>query len=409
VSREWTRAQIEELLASRDLVYQDVKLPFGLSTGGADRSATARAILPADMTGKSVFDLGCMYGFFCFEAEQAGASRMLGVDIEAVNVETSRLLAEIRGSKAEFRKLDIEMEPIPGQFDYVLCLNVLHHMRNPLGALDKLIAATRERLVLEVASLGRGDRRKLSVPAWAGVLLRRFPIVYASSATGKRAGSNELFYFTPAAIQNLLTAHRRVFSKIEVLPSEHKDGRFIVIAHKRRVDRLIVVAGPTSSGKSTLIENLTAGKLPATARALGIADLADWADAGLTTLSEFDGSGKRNLILHYDITRRQFGNPIARSQYDLHDLISVSDRVDFLTIQAPPDRLRRQHAAAMAKPRPKALRSGASPKHKKIAEVYQRDAVIQSLYQEWFELTRRYPGDHYVVAASDSDTVSRRG
>ena len=195
MGHEWTKAQIEDMLASRGLVYQNVKLPFGLSTGGTDRDETARAIFPKDLKGKSVFDLGCMYGFFCFEAEEAGAQRILGVDIEAVNVETCRILADIRGSKAEFRQMDIEIDAMPGQFDYVLCLNVLHHMRNPLGVLEKLIAATRECLVLEVASLGRGDRRKLSMPVWSAAVLKNFPVIYVSNAAGKKKRQQRAFLF----------------------------------------------------------------------------------------------------------------------------------------------------------------------------------------------------------------------
>jgi len=407
VGREWTKSEIEEVLASRGLVYQDVKLPFGLSTGGTDRAATAETILPKDMTGKSVFDLGCMYGFFCFEAEERGAARMLGVDIEAINVETSQILADIRGSKAEFRQLDIEIDPMPGQFDYVLCLNVLHHMRNPLNVLEKLIAATRECLVLEVASLGRGDRRKLSMPVWSAAMLRHFPVIYASNAAGKKKGSNELFYFTPSAIKNLLGAHRRVFSKIDIINSGHKNGRFIAIARKRQIDRMIVVAGPTSAGKSTLIKNLEQGKVPAVAKAAGIEAPEKWVSAGLTSLGDFDQSGKRNLILHYDITRRQFGNPIARSQYDLHDLIGLANQVTFLTIEAPRERLRLQHEEAMSRPDERGHRAGTA-KHEKIAEMYKRTDVVASLYDQWYATTARYKAPHYTLPSSDSTEVNRR-
>ncbi len=408
MGREWTKSQIEEILASRGLTYQDVKLPFGLSTGGTDRAETARAIIPSDMKGKSVFDLGCMYGFFCFEAEEAGAQRILGVDIEAVNVETCRILGDIRGSKAEFRQMDIEIDAMPGQFDYVLCLNVLHHMRNPLGVLEKLIAATRECLILEVASLGRGDRRKLSMPVWSAAMLKNFPVIYVSNAAGKKKGSNELFYFTEAAIKNLLGQHRRVFSSIEVVPSGHKSGRFIVIARKRQVDRMVVVAGPTSAGKSTLIKNLEQGKVPAIAKAVGIENSAEWASAGLTSLGEYDQSGRRSLILHYDITRRQFGNPIARSQYDLHDLIGLANHVTFLTIAAPRERLRQQHETAMSRPDAPGHRAGTA-KHEKITEMYKRADVVDSLYEQWYATTDRYKAAHFTVDSSESADVNRRG
>ena len=54
----WSKADIEALLAREDFKYQNIELPFGLATGGEDRSKTARAILPDDLRGASVRDSG---------------------------------------------------------------------------------------------------------------------------------------------------------------------------------------------------------------------------------------------------------------------------------------------------------------------------------------------------------------
>ena len=71
----WSRERIEELLRSESFDYQAIPLPHGLNTGtGHDRSSTAEAILPKDMSGQSFVDLGCSLGFFCFEAARRGAS-----------------------------------------------------------------------------------------------------------------------------------------------------------------------------------------------------------------------------------------------------------------------------------------------------------------------------------------------
>ena len=191
------------------------------------------------------------------------------------------------------------------------------------------------------------------------------------------------------------------------MPSDHKNGRFIVLARKRQVDRMVVVAGPTSAGKSTLIKNLEQGKVPAIATAVGIDKPADWVSAGLTSLQDFDQSGKRNLILHYDITRRQFGNPIARSQYDLHDLIGLANQVTFLTIEAPRERLRQQHEEAMQHPDEPGHRAG-SAKHEKITEMYKRADVVDLLYDQWYATTERYKATHLTVTSSDSTEVQRR-
>ena len=47
---------------------------------GAPEWPALRAMLP-DLTGKSVIDLGCGYGWFCRAARELGASDVTGVDI----------------------------------------------------------------------------------------------------------------------------------------------------------------------------------------------------------------------------------------------------------------------------------------------------------------------------------------
>ena len=47
-------------------------LPHGLSTKGQDRSNTASLVLPDKLDGQSVVDIGCCYGYFCYEARRGG-------------------------------------------------------------------------------------------------------------------------------------------------------------------------------------------------------------------------------------------------------------------------------------------------------------------------------------------------
>ena len=55
--------------------YQQITLPDGRVIPGTDRSPTADLVFPADLTGKSVLDVGCNYGFFLQEAIRRGARR----------------------------------------------------------------------------------------------------------------------------------------------------------------------------------------------------------------------------------------------------------------------------------------------------------------------------------------------
>src|SRR5688572_14065084 len=74
-STTWTEEQVRQLVAREELGYQNIKLPYGIETGGDDRGATAEAILPPDLSGKTVLDIGSLNGFFCFEALKRGAAR----------------------------------------------------------------------------------------------------------------------------------------------------------------------------------------------------------------------------------------------------------------------------------------------------------------------------------------------
>ena len=133
-------------------------------------------------------------------------------------------VADCLGLPASFEQFDIEQEPIRERFDYVLCLNLLHHMRNPLMVLDRLAAVTDERLILESATMGRHDRRRLRLTPFETLLLRRRPILYASrnGTSGKR--NVQKFFVTPSAIENLLRYQSNAFARVDEQPSDHKNG-----------------------------------------------------------------------------------------------------------------------------------------------------------------------------------------
>ncbi|HSJ96979.1 MAG TPA: methyltransferase domain-containing protein [Myxococcota bacterium] len=396
----WSEEQVRELLRREQFAYQKIELPYGLSTGGDDRSATARAIFPDDMTGKTVLDVGSKYGFFCFEALRRGAKRAVGVDVDSDSLRKSRLLADCLGANASFEFLDIESDPIEESFDYVLCLNVLHHLRNPIAALDRLIALTRERLVLEVAALGRHDRAKLGISPLARYFLNRAPILYVSrSAThGKRSSQN--FFITAPAIDNLLRYQRGSFARVDSMPTGHKD-RFISIAHKRRIGRLVVVTGPTSSGKSTMIEQLQNHQAPELAKRLGIEDGSTWTALMSNRLHEPSEPRMEKVLYHYDFLRPYLRGARIHSRDEGLELLDLAEQVTFLTIWCPPEVLgdRLEKRSIVPKTGPRGFRG--RKRHLVIRDEYRDPAKVRAHYRRWFDFTRTKRGDHIVVAPVD--------
>jgi len=399
----WSREQVEQMLAADDFEYQDIALPYGLSTGGYDRSATAATIFPDDMSGKTVLDLGSKFGYFCFEALKRGAQRVVGVDVDADSVRKARLLADCLGAKATFEQFDIEKDSIDESFDYVLCLNLLHHMRNPLSLLESLVAIADERLILEVAALGGHDRRKVGVSPIANFFLRRSPIVFVSrnGTWGKR--SVQKFFFTPSAVDNLLRFHRNVFARVDTVRSEHKE-RTITVAYKRRIERLVIVNGPTASGKKTCCRKLVANELPEVAQRVGIVDGADWGPyVHANRLWQPSEPEVDEMILHYDFLRPYLRSAKTNDRDEAMDILHTARHVTFLTIWTPPERLRKQIAEGEILPRTTFGIFWGRKRHRIIAEDYRDDLRILELYRSWFRFTSTHApnADHVVVCLGD--------
>lgn len=95
--------------------------------------------LPADLTGRSVLDIGCNAGFYSLEMKRRGAARVLGIDSEPLYLEQARFVARELGADIEFRNMSVfDVAQLGERFDLVLFMGVLYHLRHPLLALDLL-------------------------------------------------------------------------------------------------------------------------------------------------------------------------------------------------------------------------------------------------------------------------------
>ena len=93
--------------------------------------------IPADLTGKSVLDIGCNAGFYSMEMKRRGAARVLGVDFDEDYLAQARFAAEVQGLDVEFRQLSVyDVGSLAERFDVVFFIGVLYHLRHPLLALD---------------------------------------------------------------------------------------------------------------------------------------------------------------------------------------------------------------------------------------------------------------------------------
>jgi SAM-dependent methyltransferase len=107
-----TRAQIMEPLVRR-----------ALAAGGPEATA---------------LDLACCEGWFGHRLLDWGAHRVVGIDVRPENIERAEAVRDHLGVSAErlsFRVADVFDLGELGRFDVVLCLGLIYHLENPIGAL----------------------------------------------------------------------------------------------------------------------------------------------------------------------------------------------------------------------------------------------------------------------------------
>jgi len=126
--------------------------------------------MPNNLKGKSVIDVGAWDGFFSFEAERRNAESVLAIDtvmwkegptfdvqknIEVMHTgkkgfDFAHKILNSKVRNREIEVMDLRKEEI-GQFDLVLCLGILYHMKDPLGMCKVMYDITKEdgMLILE--------------------------------------------------------------------------------------------------------------------------------------------------------------------------------------------------------------------------------------------------------------------
>ena len=115
--------------------------------------------LPADLSGRTVLDMGCNAGFYAIEMKRRGADRVVGIDTDPEYLAQASFAAEVSGVDIELRELSVyDVGRLGERFDIVLFLGVFYHLRHPLLALD-LIHEHVARDLLVFQSLQRGTSR----------------------------------------------------------------------------------------------------------------------------------------------------------------------------------------------------------------------------------------------------------
>jgi tRNA (mo5U34)-methyltransferase len=198
--------------------YHSMELAPGVRTGGMNDpiAGLARLDLPADLSGRTVLDVGAWDGAYSFEMERRGAQRVLATDSFSWDgggwgtKAGFELAREALGSKVEDRTIDVfELSPdAVGTFDLVLFLGVLYHVKDPIGALEHVASVTERQLVLETE---------------VDLMLLRRPAARLYPGTELNADPTNWWGMNPAAVVGALRAIG--FSRVEVVWTRSLPGR----------------------------------------------------------------------------------------------------------------------------------------------------------------------------------------
>ncbi|HXV98076.1 MAG TPA: class I SAM-dependent methyltransferase [Anaerolineae bacterium] len=165
---------------------------------------------PASLAGLRCLDIGTRDGFWAFEMERRGAGEVLAIDVDYAQMdtpyhlrerqsslshsqqpgETFNVLAEMLGSKATFKRLniyDLKRAEV-GQFDVIFVGYILHQLRDPLRALE---------IVRDVC---RGCVIVLDEIMFFRSVFSREPL----ARFGARRDFSEWFYFNAAGLRRVV-------------------------------------------------------------------------------------------------------------------------------------------------------------------------------------------------------------
>jgi len=132
--------------------FHQIEVAPGVLTPGSHESAAVLEGLPIpnDVRGLRVLDLGTRDGFFAFEMERRGAE-VVAVDYMPVEQTGFAVAKRLLGSGVEYVNANVyDLSPQHfGEFDLVLFLGLLYHLRDPMLALDRIWSVCRGRVIIE--------------------------------------------------------------------------------------------------------------------------------------------------------------------------------------------------------------------------------------------------------------------
>jgi len=171
---KYSREAIQDRVNQVPYWYHTIDFGYGITAPGHQASTWdslgRTRLLRGEIRNKTVIDVGAWDGFFSFVSERMGAARVLATDRfawESSSFGMQGFLAarDLLDSKVEYKKIDaMDLEPgSVGQFDVVLFLGVLYHLRDPFLALRQLRGITRDYILVETHIVSYLEKKRIPI------------------------------------------------------------------------------------------------------------------------------------------------------------------------------------------------------------------------------------------------------
>lgn len=186
--------------------------------------------------GLRAIDLACHQGWFAVHAAQRGFGSVLGVDARSEHIADASLIRDL----LDLRQLTFQRDDVMtldtdalGKHDLVLCLGLIYHLENPVGAL-RVARALCKRLCLIETQIVPGQTGWVDYGSYRFVrpLKGSFGIIDETEETHGPEASTTGICLVPSIEALLWILDRIGFARVEVLPVPD-DGYEQLVHHKR--------------------------------------------------------------------------------------------------------------------------------------------------------------------------------
>ncbi|MCS6846684.1 MAG: DUF1698 domain-containing protein [Anaerolineae bacterium] len=235
-----SRESLVALVESFPFWYQHIYLGQGVYTLSTPRLHNRlwrflEPMLPDDLAGASVLDVGTNAGYFCIKTKLKGAGKVIGVDNTDVFLQQAEACRAVWELDIDYRKLDADhLHALDQRFDIVIFTGILYHLKNPLGVLEQVAEMCNDAIVVEtevipptrenIVHVRLGPRGRVAVTA-----CRQGFMKFIEKDELNEDGSNWWVPDTECVLGMLRTAGFTHFSQ----PRYLEETRMMLVATKR--------------------------------------------------------------------------------------------------------------------------------------------------------------------------------